>query len=146
MKAQLQYDIKDVVSLEDLNSSTRLSLVTGHPLPNWLLRQIRGCNYSAGLLMMICEGECCDSVPVGDPSKESALYVSLPLRQAFYSLLELHPFVFEEMFDRFEMVDVQVYTRVRNCMRRRGYYPGCIGRFGFKKEKETFILLSSLKW
>ena len=115
MKAQLQYDIKDVVSLEDLNSSTRLSLVTGHPLPNWLLRQIRGCNYSAGLLMMICEGGCCASVPVGDPSKESARYVSLPLRQAFYSLLELHPFVFEEMFDRFEMVDIQVYTRVIVC-------------------------------
>ena len=34
MKARLQYDIKDVVSLEDLNSSTRLSLFSGHPLPN----------------------------------------------------------------------------------------------------------------
>ena len=112
MKARLQYDIKDVVSLEDLNSSTRLSLFSGHPLPNWLLRQIRGWNYGAGLLMMICEGGCCASIPVGDPSKESALYVSLPLRQAFYSLLELHPFVIEEIFDRFEMVSVLVYIRI----------------------------------
>ena len=114
-KATLQYDIKDVVSLEDLHSNTRLSLVSGHPLPNWLLRQIRGCKYTVGLLMMICEGGCSFSVPVGDPSKESSLYVSLPLRQAIYSLLELHPFVVEGMFDRFEMVDVLVYTCIIVC-------------------------------
>ena len=115
MKAALQYDIKDVVSLEDLHSKTRLSLVSEHPLPNWLLRQIRGCKYTVGLLMMICEGGCSFSVPSGDPSKESSLYVSLPLRQAIYSLLELHPFVIEGMFDRFEMVDVQVCTRIIIC-------------------------------
>ena len=39
MKAALQYNIQDVVSLEDIHSKTRLSLVSKHPLPGWLLRQ-----------------------------------------------------------------------------------------------------------
>ena len=117
MKAKLQYNIQDVISLKELCSKTRLRLVSEHPLPHWLLRQIRGCKYTVGLLMMICEGGCDFSVPMGDPSKESSLYVSLPLRQAIYSLLELHPFVVEGMFDRFKMIDVLVYTRTIICER-----------------------------
>ena len=115
MKAALQYDIQDVVSLEDIHSETRLSLVSEQPLPDWLLRQIRGCKYTVGLLMMICEGGLDSPVPIGNPNRGNPLYISLPLRQAIYSLLELHPFVSEGIFDRFEMVDIQICTRVIVC-------------------------------
>lgn len=115
MKAALQYDIQDVVSLEDIHSETRLSLVSEQPFPDWLLRQIRGCKYTVGLLMMICEGGLDCPVPIGNPNRGNPLYISLPLRQAIYSLLELHPFVSEGMFDRFKMVSVQVCTRIIVC-------------------------------
>ncbi len=117
MKATLQYNIQDVVSLENIHSKTQLSLVSEHPLPRWLLQQIRACKYTAGLLMLICEGGLESPVPIGNPNRGNPLFTSLPLRQAIYSLLHLHPFVSEGIFDRLKMVDVQVCTRIIVCER-----------------------------
>ena len=115
MKAERQYDIQDVHSLDDLHPNTRLHLANKQPLPGWLLQQIRACKYPVDLLMTICAGGCDLPVPMGDPSKKNALHVSRSLRRAIYSLLELHPFVREGMFDKFETIVVAVLTRTIIC-------------------------------
>ena len=80
------------------------------PIPSWLMQQIRACKYTVDLLMTICGGGCDLPVPMGDPSKESSLHVSISLRQAIYSLLELHPSVIG-LFDEFEIIALEVCTR-----------------------------------
>lgn len=109
-KASSQYDKQDIHSLDDLRSNTRLHLARKQPIPSWFLQQIRDCKYTVDLLMTICTGGCDLPVPMGDPSKKSSLHVSLSLRRALYSLLELHPFVVEGIFDEFERVGYAVLT------------------------------------
>ena len=115
LKASLQYDKKEIHSLDDIRSNTSLHLARKQPLPSWFLQQIRDCKYTVELLMTVCAGGCDLPVPIGDPSKKSSLHVSRSLRRAFYSLLELHPFLVEGMFDEFERVGYAVLTFTLEC-------------------------------
>ena len=115
IEASLQYDKQDVHSLDDLRSNTKLHLARKQPLPSWFLQQIRDCKYTTDLLMTICAGGCDLPVPIGDPSKKSSLHISRSLRRALYSLLELHPFVVEGIFDEFERVGYAVLTYTLIC-------------------------------
>ena len=110
IKASSQYDKRDVHSLDDLRSNTKLHLARKQPLPSWFLQQIRDCKYTVDLLMTVCAGGCELPVPIGDPNKKSSLHVSRSLRRALYSLLELHPFVVEGIFDELEWVGCAVLT------------------------------------
>ena len=88
-EAQKMYDIREVSSLEDFHKGTELRLSGKHDIPKWIMDEYRQMHLGSKLMFMaVCE-KILLPVVAENPKRPTSFCLSLPLRQAAYSILSL---------------------------------------------------------
>lgn len=85
-KSQEMYDCEDETSLEIIGGQTQLLAFNSDPLPDWVMKQFRGGNFSPTIMEALVVGKSTLQVFVDNTTAVSCLQTSLPIRQHMYGL------------------------------------------------------------
>ena len=89
IEAKKMYDIQEVSTLESFHKSTELRLSGKHDIPKWIMDEYRQMHLDGRLMFIaVCKKRILPVV-AEDPKRPTSFCLSLPLRQAAYSILGL---------------------------------------------------------
>ena len=89
IEAQKMYDIQEVSTLEHFHKSTELQISGKRDIPKWMLDEYRRMHLDGRLMFIAVREGLLLPVVAEDPKRPTSFCLSLPLRQAAYSILGL---------------------------------------------------------